>query len=82
MELTANGRPFIYFPLRHHFEQQFHVKHRLERYRAGRRMDFDQAPPDAIAHAIASEIGRTVDYEPVRSDGAARAAAMIAEVLG
>ena len=36
MELTANRRPFIYFPLRHHFEQNFHVRHRLERYRAGR----------------------------------------------
>jgi hypothetical protein len=25
MELTANGRPFLYFPLGHHFEQNFHV---------------------------------------------------------
>ena len=41
MELTANRRPFLYFPLRHHFEQNFHVRHRLDRYRAGRRMDFD-----------------------------------------
>ncbi|MDQ3348496.1 MAG: alpha/beta hydrolase, partial [Acidobacteriota bacterium] len=40
MELTANKRPFIYFPLEHHFEQNFHVAHRLDRYRAGRRMDF------------------------------------------
>ena len=29
MELTANRRPFIYFPLKHHFEQNFHVHHRL-----------------------------------------------------
>ena len=41
MELTAHKRPFLYFPLRHHFEQNFHVRHRLERYGAGRRMDFD-----------------------------------------
>ena len=41
MELTANRRPFLYFPLRHHFEQNFHVRHRLERYGAGRRMDFE-----------------------------------------
>jgi hypothetical protein len=40
MELTANRRPFLSFPLRHHFEQNFHVRHRLERYRAGRVMDF------------------------------------------
>ena len=42
MELTAQKRPFLYFPLRHHFEQNFHVRHRLERYGAGRRMDFDE----------------------------------------
>ncbi len=39
MELTTNQRPFLYFPLRHHFEQNFHVRHRLERYGAGRYMD-------------------------------------------
>jgi pimeloyl-ACP methyl ester carboxylesterase/predicted glycosyltransferase len=82
MELTANRRPFLYFPLKHHFEQNLHVRHRLERYRAGRRMDFDDSPPEAIAEAIAREIGREVDYEPVATDGAAHAAASIAELLG
>ena len=43
MELTASKRPFLYFPLKHHFEQSFHVRHRLERYGAGRRMDYDTA---------------------------------------
>jgi pimeloyl-ACP methyl ester carboxylesterase/predicted glycosyltransferase len=81
MELTASRRPFLYFPLRHHFEQNFHVRHRLERYGAGRRMDYDAAPPDRIAAAIADEIGREVDYRPVERDGARRAAELIAEVL-
>lgn len=81
MELTANGRPFIYFPLKHHFEQNFHVRHRLERYGAGRRMDYQDSPPEAIAAAIAQEIGRHVDYRPVNPDGAARAAALISEML-
>jgi pimeloyl-ACP methyl ester carboxylesterase/predicted glycosyltransferase len=81
MELTANRRPFLYFPLRHHFEQNFHVRRRLERYRAGRCMDFEEAPPGVIAGAIAEEIGRDVDYLPVETDGAARAAARIAELL-
>jgi predicted glycosyltransferase len=81
MELTANGRPFIYFPLKHHFEQNFHVHHRLQRYGAGRRMDFDDSPPDAIAEAIAQEIGREVDYKPVETDGARRAAERIADML-
>ena len=47
MELTANKRPFLYFPLCHHFEQNFHVRHRLERYRAGRHMDYDNWPAGA-----------------------------------
>jgi predicted glycosyltransferase len=81
MELTANGRPFLYFPLRHHFEQNLHVHHRLQRYGAGRRMDFEHETPETIAAAIAETIGRTVDYRPVESDGAARAAALIAPLL-
>jgi pimeloyl-ACP methyl ester carboxylesterase/predicted glycosyltransferase len=81
MELTANRRPFLYFPLRHHFEQNFHVRHRLSRYRAGRCMDFETDGPDEIVAAIAEEIGREVDYRPVETDGAARAAELIAELL-
>jgi pimeloyl-ACP methyl ester carboxylesterase/predicted glycosyltransferase len=81
MELTANRRPFLYFPLRHHFEQNFHVRHRLARYGAGRAMDFDLASPEVIADAIAEEIGREVGYRPVERDGAARAAALIAELI-
>ncbi len=81
MELTANRRPFPYFPLRHHFEQTFHVRHRLERYNAGRPMDYDNATPEVIAAAIASEIGTQPPYRPVERDGAGRAARMIAELL-
>ena len=81
MELTANRRPFLYFPLRHHFEQNLHVRHRLDRYRAGRRMDFETETPETIAAAIADDIGREVDYRPVERGGAARAAAAIAELL-
>jgi predicted glycosyltransferase len=81
MELTANGRPFIYFPLEHHFEQNFHVHHRLQRYNAGRKMDYADSPPDAIAEAIAQEVGRKVDYRPVETDGARRAAERLADML-
>ena len=81
MELTAARRPFLYFPLGHHFEQNFHVRHRLERHRAGRYMDYRTASPAGIAAAIAAEIGRDPDYRPVAADGAARAAAMLAELL-
>jgi hypothetical protein len=81
MELTANQRPFLYFPLRHHFEQSIHVRHRLGRYRSGRCMDFETDGPSEIAAAIAEEIGRKVDYRPVETDGAARAASLISELL-
>jgi UDP:flavonoid glycosyltransferase YjiC (YdhE family) len=81
MELTAAGRPFLYFPLAHHFEQNFHVAHRLARYRAGRRMEFATATPEVIAAAIAAEIGRPVDYRPVETDGATNAARLIAGLL-
>jgi pimeloyl-ACP methyl ester carboxylesterase/predicted glycosyltransferase len=81
MELTAARRPFVYVPLERHFEQNQHVAHRLERHRAGRRMHFDEATPGALAATIAEEIAREVDYLPVPADGAARAAALIAELL-
>ena len=45
MELTANRRPFLYFPLRNHFEQVHHVRHRLDRYGAGRCMDYTSTNP-------------------------------------
>jgi UDP:flavonoid glycosyltransferase YjiC (YdhE family) len=81
MELTAARRPFIYFPLKHHFEQQLHVRHRLDRYDAGRCMDIDTSPPDVIANAIADELVPEAHYRPVETDGARRAAALIAELL-
>lgn len=81
MELVAARRPFLYFPLANHFEQQQHVRHRLERYGAGRFMDYATTSPDGLARAIAAEIGRPADYPPVGTQGAARAAAMIAELL-
>jgi UDP-N-acetylglucosamine:LPS N-acetylglucosamine transferase len=81
MELTAHKRPFIYFPLRHHFEQNFHVRHRLDRYGAGRHMDFDDSPPERLAAAIAEEIDREVAYLDVETDGARKAARHIADLL-
>jgi predicted glycosyltransferase len=81
MELAASQTPFLYFPLGHHFEQRFHVHHRLQRYNAGRALDYAGATPTTIAAAIAAEIGRTTSHRPVETDGAARAAAFIAGLL-
>ena len=81
MELTASTVTFTNVPLRGHFEQNFHARVRLDRYCAGRCMDFDELTPDALAQAIAEELGRTVDYADVETDGAARAAGLIATLV-
>jgi hypothetical protein len=77
----SSGRQMQQCPLAHHFEQTYHVPHRLGRYRAGRRMDYATTDPAAIAAAITSEIGRQVGYRPVERDGAHQAAALLAELL-
>ena len=81
MALTEHRRPFLYVPLRNHFEQNRHVRHRLGEYRAGRCLDWSETGPADLAAAIVAEIGRPVDYRPVETDGASRAAAMLAELL-
>jgi len=81
MELTAARRPFIYVPLRNHFEQNLHVPHRLARYGAGTRMDYDRLDPEALAHAVADGLKRPVLSRDVEAGGAQRAAAAIAELL-
>jgi pimeloyl-ACP methyl ester carboxylesterase/predicted glycosyltransferase len=81
MELAAAGTPFLYFPLRNHFEQNFHVAHRLDQYQAGRKMIFDESDPDAIAAAMVEELARPRSFLPVEADGARRAAGMLSDLL-
>jgi hypothetical protein len=68
MELTANRRPFICPaapPLR-----ASSVRHRLERYGAGRCMDYETATPEASQGRRRGDRAQ-VDYRPVETDGAA-----------
>jgi pimeloyl-ACP methyl ester carboxylesterase/predicted glycosyltransferase len=81
MELAAAGTPFLYFPLKNHFEQNFHVAHRLDRYGAGRRMEFATATPDAIADEMVAALKAPTRFKPVEAGGAARAARMLAELV-
>jgi pimeloyl-ACP methyl ester carboxylesterase/predicted glycosyltransferase len=81
MELTAAGTPFIYFPLKNHFEQNFHVAHRLDQYGAGRRMEFATSTPDMIAEAMVAALAVPTRFKPVEAEGAARAARMLADLL-
>ena len=55
---------------------------RLDRYRAGTCLDYASASrPDVLAAALVAELGRDVDYLAVETDGAARAARMLADLL-
>ena len=68
MELVATGRPFLYFPLRNHFEQMRHVAHRLANYGVGtRRVDFDDLTPDFLAERIARSLGQVPEYRPLET---------------
>ena len=82
MELTAAGTPFLYVPLANHFEQNIHVRQRLRGYRAGHLLPYQRArEPELLAQAIVAEVSRPVHFRPVETDGAARAAGMLADLL-
>ena len=50
-------------------------------YGAGRCVPYEQTAPDTLARAMAEEIARPVSYRPVETDGAARAAACLADLI-
>lgn len=82
LELTALGRPFLYFPLDGHFEQQVHVSGRLERHGAGLRMRFAETSPSGLADMIATHIGAEVAAKPIPVEGAQRLADVAKELMG
>src|SRR5262249_47106066 len=81
MELAALRTPFLYLPLRHHFEQQLHVARRLDRLGAGVRLDYDSTSPGALGAAMLEQLGKPVRSAEVTLDGTDRAARLIAELL-
>jgi len=82
MELVATRRPFIYFPLANHCEQEIHVAHRLDRYRAGRRAEFAATTAESLADAtLASMASDTSSYRRCEPGGAEQAAKEIAKLL-
>jgi UDP-N-acetylglucosamine:LPS N-acetylglucosamine transferase len=81
LELTALRRPFLYFPLEGHSEQQIVVAGRLARHGAGVRMNLSQTTPQDLAKAILANIGKPVTYPAIAADGAAKAAELICGLL-
>jgi pimeloyl-ACP methyl ester carboxylesterase/predicted glycosyltransferase len=81
MELVATRRPFLSFPLERHFEQCIHVRHRLNNYCADCAVRFREVSPAELAERALATMAAPVAYRPVETDGAARAAARILEVM-
>jgi UDP:flavonoid glycosyltransferase YjiC (YdhE family) len=81
MELVAARRPFIYFPLAHHWEQQHFVTHRLDHYRAGTRMDYASTRPADLAAAMIATQGQKPAYRTVPRGGADKAADQLATLI-
>jgi pimeloyl-ACP methyl ester carboxylesterase/predicted glycosyltransferase len=83
MELVALEKPFLYFPLQEHFEQQHHVAHRLERYGVPgwARIQFPDATPELIASRMRRALAEPIRYRTVEADGARRVAERIASLV-
>ena len=73
MELTITHRPFLYFPLAGHFEQLYHVAHRLDAHSAGQRLAHHDINADALADAVLQALGTdTSGYRQHRPGAASR----------
>jgi UDP:flavonoid glycosyltransferase YjiC (YdhE family) len=81
LELTALQRPFLYFPLEQHFEQEIDVAMRCERHRAGIKLMYSKTTPESLAKEVVSNIGKKVNYASIPIDGAQKAAKLISELL-
>lgn len=81
LELTALRRPFLYFPLANHCEQQIHVAGRLARHQAGVKMVYSQTTPEILADKVIANLGREVNYPPIPVNGAQKAAQLIIQLL-
>lgn len=81
LELTALQKPFLYFPLANHFEQEIAVAQRCERHTAGIKMNFAKTTPRILAEKIVNNIGKEVHYAKIPVDGARKAAEIINTIL-
>jgi len=81
LELAALRRPFVYFPLEGHAEQNLVVAERLARHGAGSQRVYSETTPAALADAVVSQLGRKPTWPPIRTDGAGRAAELIDRLL-
>jgi len=82
LELTALRRPFLFFPIEGHCEQEVQVAARLARHRAGVRLRQSATTPTGLADAVLANLAAPVAWPGIPTDGARQAAAAIAGLLG
>jgi len=81
LELTALRRPFVYFPLEGHFEQNLVVAKRLARHGAGERLLYSETTPETLAEAVVGQLDREASWPGIPTDGARRAAGLINDLV-
>jgi predicted glycosyltransferase len=81
LELQALNKPFIYFPLEDHFEQQVDVCYHLERDGVGRKMSYSKTDANQLSQAALEEMEKVVNYPKLRLDGAKLAAQHLGSVI-
>ena len=81
LELTALQKPFLYFPLENHFEQEIAVADRCDRHNAGVRLKFSKTTPEILAREVVNNIGKKVLYEKIPVDGVKKLVDLIDKVL-
>jgi UDP-N-acetylglucosamine:LPS N-acetylglucosamine transferase len=81
LELTALRRPFLYFPLEAHYEQQVHVAWRLAQHQAGLRLSYPKTTPESLAEEIVANLGKEATWPSIDTDGARRAAKLVCQLI-
>lgn len=81
IELTALRRPFLYFPLEGHSEQQLHVEGRLKRNQAGIKMVYSRTTPSSLARQVIGNLDKEVNYASIPTNGAQKAVQLIKKLL-
>ncbi|MFC2145127.1 glycosyltransferase [Actinomycetota bacterium] len=78
LELTALKKPFIYFPLVGHTEQE-NISLRLQSYRAGIRMSYVDTDAKMLAGAIIKNISTNVNYKDIPLNGSKNAVELLSK---
>lgn len=79
-ELVSLNKSFLYFPLEEHFEQKL-VSDKLARLGAGVKMNFSETDESTLSETVLENLGKTVHYQKIKIDGAAKAAEFIQPLL-